>query len=46
MVNVTVEIDEDLYTVLLGAANDSGMSVNDFANKLLENYLEDNYGAV
>jgi predicted HicB family RNase H-like nuclease len=43
---VKVEVDEELFQALQVAAEECGMSVNDFASKLLENYLEDNYGSV
>jgi predicted HicB family RNase H-like nuclease len=46
MSDVTVELDDDVFALLVEAAEESGLSVNDFANKLLKNYLEDNYGAV
>jgi negative regulator of replication initiation len=41
---VRVEVDEELYQALLSAAVECGMTVDDFAGKLLEDYLEDNYG--
>ena len=41
---VEVEIDEELFEALSAAAVECGMTVDDFASKLLEDYLEDNYG--
>lgn len=46
MSDITVELDDATYTALLTAANESGMSVSDFANSMLRNYLEENYGEV
>jgi hypothetical protein len=43
---VRVEVDEELYQALETAAVECGMTVDDFAGKLLEDYLEDNYGEV
>jgi hypothetical protein len=43
---VTLELDKTVYTVLLGAANEAGIPVSDFAGGIIANYLEDNYGAV
>jgi predicted HicB family RNase H-like nuclease len=43
---VEVEVDEELFQALQVAAEECGMSVNDFAGKLLVNYLEENYGSV
>jgi hypothetical protein len=43
---VEVEVDEELFQALQVAAEECGMTVDDFAGKLLVNYLEENYGAV
>jgi len=45
-VTITVELDAEVYSWLLAAANGSKMTVGDFANDMLESYLEDNYGEV
>ena len=42
-VTITVELDAEVYSWLLAAANGSKMTVSDFANDMLESYLEDNY---
>jgi hypothetical protein len=43
---VTVELGAELYVRLLNAANEVGLPVSEFAEGLIANYLEDNYGAV
>jgi hypothetical protein len=45
-VTITVKLDAEVYSWLLAAANGSKMTVSDFANDMLESYLEDNYGEV
>jgi len=43
---VTVELDDVLYSALLKAANEAGVSVSEFAGATIENYLGENYGSV
>jgi len=45
-VSLTVVLPVQSYAVLLAAANESGISVSDFANRILRNYLEENYATV
>ena len=43
---VTVELEAEVYTALLSAANEAGLGVSEFAEGLIANYLEENYGEV
>ena len=43
---MTVELPEEAHVMLLAAANESGISVSDFANRVISDYVEENYGAV
>ena len=45
-VTLMVELDGVVYTALLKAANEVGVSVSDFAGATIANYLEENYGEV
>ena len=45
-VMVTVELSDEDYGLLLAAANESGISVSDFCNRVIRNYVEENYGQV
>jgi hypothetical protein len=45
-VSLTVQLDADDYTALLGAANEAGLGVSEFAAGVIANYMEENYGAV
>jgi hypothetical protein len=41
-----MELHTSVYEVLLGAANEAGIPVSDFAAGIVENYLGENYGEV
>jgi hypothetical protein len=43
---VTVELEAEVYVRLLNAANEVGVPVSEYAEGLIANYLEDNYGEV
>jgi hypothetical protein len=43
---ITVELDADVYVRLLNAANEVGLPVSEYAEGLIANYVEDNYGPV
>jgi hypothetical protein len=43
---VTLELDQEVYRVLLTAANEAGIPVSFFAGGIVENYLGENYGEV
>ena len=42
-VSLRVDLEQELYTALLVAANESGMTVSDFANGVVKTYLETNF---
>ena len=41
---ITVEVEAEVYARLLNAANEVGLPVSEYAEALIANYLEDNYG--
>jgi hypothetical protein len=43
---ITVELEADVYVRLLNAANEVGLPVSEFAEGLIANYVEENYGQV
>jgi len=43
---ITVELDTEVYTELLKAANEAGLPVAEFAAGVVGNYLEENYAQV
>lgn len=43
---VTVQLEAEVYVRLLNAANEVGIPVSEFAEGLIANYVEDNYGPV
>jgi hypothetical protein len=43
---ITVELDAEVYLRLLNAANEVGLPVSEYAEGLIANYVEDNYGPV
>jgi hypothetical protein len=43
---VTVEIEADLYQLLLSAANEMGVTPADLAGAIVYNYVRENYGTV
>lgn len=43
---VTVQLEQELYTALLVAANEAGVSVTEFAEATIAHYLEENYAQV
>ena len=45
-VAVTVQLEAEVYVRLLNAANEVGVPVSEYAEALIANYVEENYGAV
>ena len=45
-VNMTVRLEHDVYVELLTAANEAGLSVSEFASRVVANYVEENYAEV
>jgi hypothetical protein len=45
-VNMTVQLEHDVYVGLLTAANEAGLSVSEFASAVVANYVGENYGQV
>jgi hypothetical protein len=43
---VTVQLEAEIYARLLNAANEVGVPVSEYAEGLIANYVEDNYGPV
>jgi hypothetical protein len=43
---VTVHLEAEVYVRLLNAANEVGVPVSEYAEALIANYMEENYGAV
>ena len=43
---VTVEIEADLYALLLSAANEMGVTPADLAGAIVDNYVKENYAQV
>jgi hypothetical protein len=43
---VTVQLEAEVYVRLLNAANEVGVPVSEYAEALIANYLEENYGEV
>jgi len=45
-VSLTVELEDYLYAELLAAANEAETSVSYLASRIIQDYLEENYGTV
>jgi hypothetical protein len=43
---ITVELEAEVYVRLLNAASEVGLPVSEFAEGLIANYVEENYGEV
>ena len=43
---VTVQLEAEVYVRLLNAANEVGVPVSEYAESLIANYVEENYGEV
>ena len=43
---VTVQLEAEVYVRLLNAANEVGIPVSEYAEALIANYVEENYGEV
>jgi len=43
---VTVQLEAEIYARLLNAANEVGIPVSEYAEGLIANYVEENYGQV
>jgi hypothetical protein len=43
---VTVQLEAEVYVRLLNAANEVGVPVSAYAEALIANYVEENYGEV
>jgi hypothetical protein len=43
---ITVELEAEVYVRLLNAANEVGVPVSEYAEGLIANYVEENYGEV
>lgn len=43
---VTVQLEAEVYVRLLNAANEVGIPVSEYAEGLIANYVEENYGEV
>lgn len=43
---ITVELEAEVYVRLLNAANEVGIPVSEYAEGLIANYVEENYGEV